>query len=387
MSQQKNQEIEALRGVAIILAVISHAGNLLVWTNRIEQSQLAFWGGVDIFFVISGFVIASAFAQHIAHARESGNFIGATGSFFVRRIFRIWPTAWLWISVTLLLSIYFNATGIFGTPAANISDLVSIVLNVSNIHFARCISQTDGALLCGNNAQYWSLSVEEQFYILFPLLILLPRKAFYCLTALVVIGWQAAFFCTHWKSTTLFLMRPDSIFLGVSLAWFAAGSRCRDIEPRWSKGRLALPVLALIFLITPVHTGPYRPYTMMVSVVGASMVWMASYDRSRLIADGWVRMALAWVGARSFAIYLIHNPVFWFTRELWARVRPGAAFDHHYAIPFLATALPMLLLLAEINYRVIEMPLRGVGARLANLLSQKKKSGADLDRDALTKAT
>src|SRR5579859_1235266 len=120
MGHQKNQEIEALRGAAVMLAVFSHGGNLLFWSDRIEKSLLAFWGGVDIFFAISGFVIATAFAQRIRHANEHGNFARTIGAFFVRRIFRIWPTAWLWIGVVLLLSIGFNSTGIFSTPAANV---------------------------------------------------------------------------------------------------------------------------------------------------------------------------------------------------------------------------------------------------------------------------
>ncbi|WP_322080177.1 acyltransferase family protein [Burkholderia cenocepacia] len=360
----KNLEIEALRGIAVILAIVSHLGNLLYWSDGIEQSQVAFWGGVDVFFAISGFVIANAFEGRMRSARAQGEFVREVGAFWVRRIFRIWPTAWLWIVIALAMSIVFNRSGIFGTPEANVSDLIAIVANVSNVHFARCLDQSN--LLCGNNGQYWSLAVEEQFYLVFPLLILLPRKWFVCLAALVVVGWQAALMAMHWQSPYLYLMRVDSIFLGVALAYFAGTARYQKWRPTWAANRFAAPLILLALLMAPVHTSDYRPYTMMVSIAGAVLVWLASYDRGYLLDDGRMRRMLAWIGARSFALYLAHNPVFWFTRELWSRIEPGTTFDHTYATPFLATAIPLMLVLADLNYRFIESPLRRLGARLAN---------------------
>ncbi|KVP40825.1 acyltransferase family protein [Burkholderia ubonensis] len=360
----RNLEIEALRGIAVILAIISHLGNLLYWSDGIEQSQVAFWGGVDIFFAISGFVIANAFARRMRSARAQGEFFREVGAFWVRRVFRIWPTAWLWIVITLAMSVAFNRSGVFGTPEANVSDLIAIVANVSNIHFARCLDQS--TLLCGNNGQYWSLAVEEQFYLLFPLLILLPRKWLVCLATLVVVGWQVALMAMHWQSPYLYLMRVDSIFLGVALAYFAGTAHYQKWRPTWAANRFAAPLILLVLLMAPVHTSDYRPYTMMVSIAGSVLVWLASYDRGYLLGEGLVRRVLTWIGARSFALYLAHNPVFWFTRELWTRIQPGTTFDHTYAIPFLATAIPLMLVLADLNYRLIESPLRRIGARLAS---------------------
>lgn len=363
-AHQRNQEIESLRGVAVVLAIISHVGNLLFWSDRIEKSQLAFWGGVDVFFAISGFVIASAFAQRIRYANAQGNFVREVGAFWLRRVFRIWPTAWLWILLALTMSVVFNRSGVFGSPESNISDLIAIVANVSNVHFARCLDQT--ALLCGNNGQYWSLAVEEQFYLLFPLLVLLPRKWFVCVAALVVVGWQAALIAMHWQSPYLYLMRVDSIFLGVTVAYFAGTASYQKLRPTWAINRVAAPLILLALLMAPVHTSEYRPYTMMVSIAGAILVWLASYNSGYLLTDGKLRRVLTWIGTRSFALYLAHNPVFLLTRELWTRIQPGTAFDHTYTIPFLATAIPLMLVLADLNYRLVETPLRRLGARLAN---------------------
>jgi peptidoglycan/LPS O-acetylase OafA/YrhL len=374
-------EIEALRGVAVILAVISHGGNLLFWSHLVEESRLAFWGGVDIFFAISGYVIASAFGERIRCAAEHGTYIRETSAFFVRRLFRIWPTSWLWILVPLILSVTFNVSGIFGSPDANLADLKAIVLNVANIHFAACQAQTDGALLCGNNGQYWSLSLEEQFYLLFPLLVLLPRKGFLLLTAIVLISWQAALIKMYWTAPFLYLLRIDSIFLGVSLAWLASTSTYGTFEPKWAKGRFALPILTTMLLLAPLGGG-FWPYTMIISLTGASMVWLASYDRGHLIGKGFARNVLAWIGARSFAIYLIHNPVFWFTREFWLRREATAHYDYHVTALFVGTALPLTLILAELNYRILEAPLRKLGGRIAGNIVYRKQRPLLADESA-----
>jgi peptidoglycan/LPS O-acetylase OafA/YrhL len=89
----KNIEIEALRGIAVIIAVISHLGSLLVWNDYFGKTSLAFWGGVDIFFCISGFVITTAFRDRIILAKLSGDYKREVKSFFIRRIYRIIPSA------------------------------------------------------------------------------------------------------------------------------------------------------------------------------------------------------------------------------------------------------------------------------------------------------
>ncbi|WP_438451938.1 hypothetical protein, partial [Listeria monocytogenes] len=103
--------------------------------------------------------------------------------------------------------------------------------------------------------------VEEQFYLLFPLLVLLPRKWFVCVAALVVVGWQAALIAMHWQSPYLYLMRVDSIFLGVTVAYFAGTASYQKLRPTWAINRVAAPLILLALLMAPVHTSEYRPYT------------------------------------------------------------------------------------------------------------------------------
>ncbi|WP_175984542.1 acyltransferase family protein [Burkholderia stabilis] len=379
----KNLEIEALRGISVLMVIVYHSGNLLFWSDKVEKSQLALWGGVDIFFAISGFVIARAFAARLRNAWVAGNFGREAGAFFIRRIFRIIPSAWLWMLVMLALSISFNSTGVFTTPAANISDFIAVALNISNIHFARCLNQTDGALLCGNNGIYWTLSLEEQFYLLFPLIVLLRPKWVVAISASWLVCMQAALIMMNFRAPFLYLIRADAVLLGVCIAYFSVTRMHREIEPKWlhKTGLAMIAAPALIacvafssFGVAPIGQPELRPYTMMVSVIGALAVWVASYDRGYLFPANKLRVALAYIGARSFAIYLIHNPVYWATRELWARLLPGTHFDHTHTALFIATAVLLIWLLSELNYRFIEMPLRDLGSHLARRLSRAGSS-------------
>jgi peptidoglycan/LPS O-acetylase OafA/YrhL len=358
----RNSEIEALRGIAVIMAVASHGANLLYWLgNRIEASGYSLWAGVDVFFVISGFVIARAFADRLRTWRE-------VVAFFVRRAFRLWPTSWLWLLVVIALSDGFNTTWIFTTPAANIGDLWSVILNISNFHFSACLVDVTKST-CGYNGQYWSLSLEEQFYLLFPALILIRRRWFIVLSVAAIFAWQIAFLVVP-KADTIYLYstRLGPLLMGVSLARMVGTRLYADFEPVKLAGRIVPVVLVFALMKSPSLDA--------VCIGSTVIVWVASYDRGYFMTAGLPRRALEWIGARSFAIYLIHNPVIWFTRELWAQLQPGVTFGPEYTAPFLLTAVPLLLVLADLNYRLVEMPLRRVGARVAQRITEADNPSA-----------
>ncbi|WP_123435233.1 acyltransferase [Pseudomonas brassicacearum] len=374
LKHSKNEEIEALRGMAVAIAVISHLGNLLFWNDFFGKTTLAFWGGVDVFFCISGFVIMSAFREKMLTARQSGcgRYWAEVRAFFVRRIYRIIPSAWLWITITCILSVIFNSSGVFGSLKGNIVDFIAIILNVANFHFALCLTHTDGSFLCGGNGQYWSISLEEQFYLIFPLIVLLPKRAIYIVTALVIAGYAIAQQVYGNTSTYTWLTRVDSIFLGVALAVFAQSETFKRLEPAKLKkfARLSAPVLLFLLLMSPYNAKDYHLYPLTVCLFGGCLVLLAAYQKGYLFPEGKLRNLLAYIGARSFAIYLIHNPAFQLTREIWFRISPtGTTFDSAYTVAFLATAFSVIWVCSELNYRLVETPLRERGAKKAKLLA------------------
>src|SRR5580698_10193426 len=131
----KNTDIEVLRAVAISFTLCAH----LIWgllpklgsLGQKLQSMLQFWPGVDLFFGISGFIITSSlikimhednFTTGTTRMRGWKEFFEVAIPFWIRRAFRLLPSAWLWISITLFLAATFNVHTSFGTFRDNLHE-------------------------------------------------------------------------------------------------------------------------------------------------------------------------------------------------------------------------------------------------------------------------
>jgi hypothetical protein len=129
-----------------------------------------------------------------------------------------------------------------------------------------------------------------------------------------------------------------------------------------------------LHVIEPIRVG-------MVALVSALLVLIASYDGDYLMARGPLKKLLLGVGARSYTLYLVHIPAFFATREIWWRIAgPHPRHDAAYTIPYCLTAAALLIGLAELNYRLVETPLRLRGARIARGLALRM---AERPADAL----
>lgn len=137
-----------------------------------------------------------------------------------------------------------------------------------------------------------------------------------------------------------------------------------------------MPAFLFVFAFVDGPASGTPRYTVgLLAVLAVAIVWVASYNRDYLFPPGPLKRALCWVGSRSYAIYLIHVPIYFATRELWSRawpviLQPG---PHHKAL-LLATSLPVVVLLAELNFRFVEDPLRRRGARIAERIQRRDRS-------------
>jgi peptidoglycan/LPS O-acetylase OafA/YrhL len=114
----------------------------------------------------------------------------------------------------------------------------------------------------------------------------------------------------------------------------------------------------------------------MVALISGLLVWLASYDAGYLLRPGVASRALSWLGARSYAIYLIHIPAFFLVREIFYRLAGGnGSFGDSHFWPFVLTAGALILLLAELNYRLVEVPLRNRGATVAKRMMSAESVG------------
>jgi peptidoglycan/LPS O-acetylase OafA/YrhL len=362
-------DIEVLRALAVGLVLVEHAaGNLLPSVSVQAGFYHTFrgWSGVDLFFAISGFVIARSLLPMLAETRGARAYFQAALSFWVRRAWRLLPSAWLWLGVMLLLAATFNTTQVFGPLGVNLKAAFAAFLNVENFLLWKALGR--GELSTPNI--HWTLSLEEQFYLVLPLLVFAARKRLPLVLAAIVLA-QIFTDRTGIGHLLLNLTRSDALALGVLLAIWSDSAGYRKVEPKWLAASplrfLVAPVFVVVFAAA---TGPvFVPgrFTLgALALLAAGVVWLASYDAGIIAPPGRLKRVLCWMGTRSYALYLCHLPVFHATVELWSRLDPEVLkAGHGHLRVLLLTGLPLTFALAELNYRFVETPFRRQGARIA----------------------
>jgi peptidoglycan/LPS O-acetylase OafA/YrhL len=366
---RRNNDIECLRAVAVIGVAFHHTqDNLfhpgLPWIDRLFQ-HADFWFGVDLFLAISGFVIARSLLPQMAAAGTGLRAqAGTIGAFWIRRVWRLLPSAWLWLGLILLAVGAFNRSGAFGSLHANLMATLAGIFNVANFRFADAFFHYE----YGTSFVYWSLSLEEQFYLLLPLLVVVLRRRIDLLLMALIIVQLYAF-----RTPLLMSVRTDALAWGILMAMFAPCRTYASLNPvfllRLRALRTLLPCLLLgaLAVLASADLQGWRFRISAIALLSVVLVWLASYDRDYLLPDGRCKRWLVWIGARSYAIYLIHVPVYFLLRELCFRLSGphGTPLRPPAWLLFVAAA-GMIALLADLNYRYLEQPLRQRGRRIAD---------------------
>jgi peptidoglycan/LPS O-acetylase OafA/YrhL len=359
-------EIEVLRTIAVMLVLVHHlAGNLTFWPTNIGDHIIAnggLWTGVDLFFAVSGFVIARSLLPQLAAVSDWVGFTRVAITFWIARAWRLLPSAWLWLTVPLILCLAFNRSGAYGSWSDNWAVFIAGVLDLQNFH------EAEAFLTFGPGTAFvqWSLSLEEQFYLL------LPFAAFFFGRRLVVpllFVALAGFVIPNAPITHMLRLWP--VAFGVLLAIWSSHDSYQQCAPTGlAKSRiarisaLAILVACLVSIGSPglkivtLYQGP-------VALVSVILVWLASYDRGYLWQEGLSRRVMVVIAARSYSLYLVHIPVYFAIHEIWFRRHGAAIPSRSQAIVMLIVALPAAFALAELNHRVVERPLRDHGRRLA----------------------
>ena len=375
-------DIEVLRALAVMLVVLEHLQlNLITWrTPEVISffSYLGGWAGVDLFFAISGFVIARDLVPRLQGASDRSDYLNKTVVFWLRRFWRIIPSAWLWLALIMLGVLFLNESGAWGGFRSNFETIISALLQVANLHMAHVY----GEGFAGAAFPYWSLSLEEQFYLLLPFIVLLSGRWLPHVLGVIVIIQLAMVR----DSLYLNLMRTDALFLGVLIALWSKRETYRIFEPVFMQSRPYLRMLILIVLVGAIatagslHLRVIEHRLSLIAVISAVLVLIASYDKNYISSLGWLKKPLLWIGTRSYAIYLIHLPAYYLTREFWYRMEPaGTVFDASFTFKYLGVAFFLLFVLSDLNYRLIETPFRKRGVEIANKVAarQLEKSGTN----------
>lgn len=371
MSHRKNLEIEYLRGVALAMTLLCHLSLLLPFhadTFLRIFSIFMPWTGVDLFFCISGFVVSKAYLDYFDKHREQGRFGLAAACFWLRRAYRLLPSAWLWILIPLVFSVAFNQSNAFGSWFDNIRSFTAVATFSANLakHYD----------LIATSPQYWSLALEEQFYFVFPLFLLfvtVPRWRVIALIALIALQFSLDRnpFGTP-VSRMLSDFRLDAMLWGILLCLFTRTRLYKEIEPHGLGQGVLKPLLCTLFLLYMLGAVAIQLIALpiavgMVAIVSVIIVWLASYQKGYIYCPVPLRGLMQWLGSRSYALYVIHMFANHLSTEIWTRIAAsrGVPLDSSFTLELLVTSIGMLLVLSELNYRFVETPLRQRGAEIA----------------------
>ncbi|MCY0111832.1 acyltransferase [Pseudomonas monsensis] len=391
MSSRKNLEIEYLRGAAVAMTLLSHVNMLLPFHVDVLLRIFSIfmpWTGVDLFFCISGFVVSKAYLDYFDKHRAQGQFGLAAACFWLRRAYRLLPTAWLWILIPLIFSIAFNQSNIFGSWFDNLRSFTAVAT------FSGNLANQYNSLL-GPSPQYWSLALEEQFYFVFPFFLLFitaPRWRVIALFALIALqfGLDRNPFGDP-ASSMLSSFRLDAMLWGILLCLFTRTRLYQQIEPVGLGQGMLKPLLCTLFLLymlgaiatqliaVPIAVG-------LIAIVAVLIVWLASYQKGYIYCPAVLRGFMQWLGSRSYGLYVIHVFANHLSTEIWTRVAASqdVPLDGRFTLELLLTSVGLLLVLSELNYRFIETPLRLRGAEIArrklNQEAAPERAEADVAR-------
>jgi peptidoglycan/LPS O-acetylase OafA/YrhL len=331
LKEQFRDEIAGLRAVAVIGVVMFHL--------KIPGIHGGFVG-VDIFFVISGYLIT----RNILRDIDTGRF--TFGGFYVRRARRILPALIFTVVITYLIGALWCSPQMFLDLAKQCTHALLSIANIqywreSHQYFAPNSDEL-GLLHC------WSLSAEEQFYLVWPLFIVLAKKMhkpYLAIAVAALLSLLGAFAVSMVDPLAAFFLMPFRIFE------FAVGALVLPLEGRFRPGQAMAGAMSAGGILCVVASMvlfssdlPHLEVAVLAPCLGAAATIWAG-DRS-LVSRLLTNRAMMALGAISYSLYLCHWPIIFFARFIF-----GAAA---YTLPGLVAATALMLVVAALMYAFVE---------------------------------
>lgn len=354
--------LDGIRGMAILFVLVWHyftiqahakPGTLLYPpVEFLLQATRLTWSGVDLFFVLSGFLIGGILLDN----RLADSYYK---TFYVRRALRILPSYFL--MVALFIVVVQKLPEDFQWLSENSPPIWSFLTFTQN--YIMGMNEAFGGNWLGIT---WSLAIEEQFYLILPFLIRTIRKEIlpYFLIAAILVGPISRFFIEGLGGYVYTFCRTDALMLGVLIAWLVRQPGAAAFLRRH------LGVVAAVFVVlfigaagltfNVVKGDRFFTYFWLALLYGSFILLVFLLQDSRLgrFLAGPIPV---WFGLRSYCIYLIHQGV----SGLWHLSLRHGPPEMSNAKDVYATLLSFVtvLVVAELSYRFIETPILNLGHR------------------------
>ena len=330
-------DIDGLRAVAVVLVLLFHA----------DLGLRGGFVGVDVFFVISGFLITRILVDDGRPWRPR------LSAFWIRRIRRILPAACLVVAATMVGGFVILLPSDFVELAQSV---LAQQLMVSNFYFWKTVGYFGGNAAQKPLLHTWSLAVEEQFYLVYPLLLVwlgrLPRQVF---IGALLAGAVVSFGISDWAAGAY---PKEAFYLLPTRAWeiLLGGLMCLAPLPRCRSGAVANAlagsgIAAILFSAWYFDSTTRFPgRAALVPCAATAIVMYASSSPTTWGARLLGAKPLVFIGLISYSLYLWHWPVLAFLNYLWCGAQPGPLVR--------AGGLAASGVLAMVSWYCVELPFR-----------------------------
>ncbi len=344
------KEIDGLRALAVGSVILNHVSEKILPSGYL---------GVDIFFVISGYVITASL-----YNRKNIKLSELILDFYARRIKRLFPALVVFVVLSSILISLFDPS-----PQTQLKTGLTSLFGLSNLYLIR--QATD---YFGDSAQLnifthtWSLGVEEQFYVIFPIIIWLTsfrinsgsgnRSFLITIGALALLSLSAFIYLNHAKPSFSYFSMPTRFWelaAGSYSYWLTHLCRYTKVSKKYSASSLILTIAALGIMFFPekYHTGT----TISITLITVSLIYFIQPKTIAYIIFS--SRPVVQVGLISYSLYLWHWGIL--TLSKWT------IGVYWWSLPF---QVLLMFFLAAISYHYIEQPLRKInwsGSRLITI--------------------
>jgi peptidoglycan/LPS O-acetylase OafA/YrhL len=322
-------EIAGLRALAVLGVVLFHL--------KVAGFPGGFIG-VDVFFVISGYLISRNILRDLDRDRFS------LGQFYIRRTRRIFPALVFTVALTYLLGALWSSPLMFLDVA---KESTHALLSIANIQYWReahqyfAAASDELALL-----HTWSLSAEEQFYLLWPLFLVFAKKTgrpFTAIAAAALASFAGSVAIAISDPPAAFFLTPFRIFefaIGALLLGLKKSPAGPAAEALSGAGIAAIVASAMLFY----SDMPHQNAAVLLPCLGAAAVIWAGDDTR--IARVITNRPMIWIGAISYSLYLCHWPIIFFGRFIFGSVAE--------TVPGIIAMTVVMVVVADIMYRLVE---------------------------------